>query len=57
MENKTNQKEISVPYMAQVIDASQIKEKLVVCDVCGHANPEFTSLCLMCSNYLTEVKK
>ena len=28
------------------------KEKKIVCPVCGHANPEYTALCEMCSNYL-----
>ena len=31
------------------------EEKIkVVCDVCGHANPQYTALCEMCSNYLTK---
>ena len=25
---------------------------VIVCDVCGHKNPENTSMCEMCSNYL-----
>ena len=28
-------------------------KKYIVCEVCGHANPEYTALCEMCSNYLT----
>ena len=28
------------------------KQEKVICEVCGHANPEFTSICTMCSNYL-----
>ena len=28
------------------------KAKKIVCEVCGHANPEYTALCEMCSNYL-----
>ena len=28
------------------------KEEKVICEVCGHANPEFVSICQMCSNYL-----
>ena len=27
-------------------------EKVIVCDVCGHKNPDNTALCEMCSNYL-----
>ena len=30
------------------------KEKKIVCDVCGYANPEHTAQCKMCSNYLTK---
>ncbi len=29
------------------------KEKKVVCEVCGYANPEHTAICKMCSNYLS----
>ena len=28
------------------------KEKKIVCDMCGHANPEDSAICEMCSNYL-----
>jgi hypothetical protein len=28
------------------------KEVKTICEVCGHANPEFVSICQMCSNYL-----
>ena len=28
------------------------KEKIVLCDVCGHANTERDALCKNCSNYL-----
>lgn len=28
------------------------KKEMIVCDMCGHANPEYTALCEMCSNYL-----
>ncbi|MBR2623271.1 MAG: hypothetical protein IKD15_03505 [Clostridia bacterium] len=30
----------------------QEKEKVIVCDICGHKNPEDTAMCVMCSNYL-----
>ena len=30
----------------------QEKETIIVCDVCGHKNPENTAMCVMCSNYL-----
>jgi ribosomal protein L40E len=26
--------------------------KIKICDICGHANPETAALCKMCSNYL-----
>jgi hypothetical protein len=29
------------------------KKEMVVCDVCGYANPKYTALCKQCSNYLT----
>ena len=28
------------------------KQTYIVCDMCGHKNPENTALCEMCSNYL-----
>ena len=30
----------------------QEKEKVIVCEMCGHKNPEDTAMCEMCSNYL-----
>ena len=30
----------------------QEKETVIVCDMCGHKNPEHTAMCEMCSNYL-----
>ena len=30
----------------------QEKEQVIVCEVCGHKNPEDTAICVMCSNYL-----
>ena len=38
-----------------VITQQPEKEKVVVCDMCGHANPENTAICKMCSNYLKGV--
>lgn len=39
--------------LAQVCVRVQKPEtKPIVCDVCGHANPEGTSICEMCSNFL-----
>ena len=60
LENNTK-KEESVAYIAELkpVDKANFGAKMIVCDMCGHANPEFTALCQMCSNYLTvkEVKK
>ncbi len=30
------------------------KEEMVVCEVCGYANPKYTAICKKCSNYLTK---
>ena len=38
-----------------VIIAQKEKENLIVCEVCGYANPEKTAICKMCSNYLKGV--
>lgn len=38
-----------------VLIAQNEKEKFVVCEVCGYANPEKTAICKMCSNYLKGV--
>ena len=39
------QQQIIIPYGIE-------KKKMIVCDVCGHANPEYTAICKNCSNYL-----
>lgn len=36
---------VFVPYVPE-------PQKYIVCDMCGHKNPEYTALCEMCSNYL-----
>ncbi len=33
------------------------KENFIVCDMCGYVNSIKTSICIKCSNYLTEDKK
>jgi hypothetical protein len=33
------------------------KEVKTICEVCGHANPEFVSICQMCSNYLKGMRE
>ena len=38
-----------------VFFAEKEKEDLVICEVCGYANPEKTAICKMCSNYLKGV--
>ena len=35
-----------------VIECEATEEVRVVCPICGHANPRYTALCKMCSNYL-----
>ena len=35
-----------------VIPVKCEQPKLIICDMCGHANPEYTAICKMCSNYL-----
>ncbi len=35
-----------------IVLQTQENEKLVVCDVCGFANPQYTAICKKCSNYL-----
>ena len=35
-----------------VLKADAPKEKFIICEVCGQANPENTAMCKMCSNYL-----
>lgn len=35
-----------------IIPANSVMQKKWICDVCGHANPEYTALCKKCSNYL-----
>ena len=40
------------PAEKTVIVSSPQSPTVIVCDVCGHVNPENTALCKMCSNYL-----
>lgn len=35
-----------------VIFTCKQEDEMIVCEVCGHANPKYTALCKMCSNYL-----
>lgn len=37
-----------------VILTCKQEEEMIVCEVCGHANPKYTALCKMCSNYLND---
>ena len=37
---------------AVFIPVASEKEKYIICDMCGHANPENKAMCDMCSNYL-----
>ena len=34
------------------ISCNNKKEETIVCEVCGHVNPEKTAICKKCSNYL-----
>lgn len=49
MEQKREEKN---PTQTLVLANSQQTPKKVVCDMCGYANSEYTSICKMCSNYL-----
>jgi len=51
-EKTKTEKEAPKEAVVLVSDAKKDEVK-VVCPVCGHANPEHTALCKMCSNYLT----
>ena len=35
-----------------LVPCEREKERVIICDMCGHKNPEDTALCEMCSNYL-----
>ena len=35
-----------------IVQCENTNDKKIVCPVCGHANPEHTAICKMCSNYL-----
>lgn len=35
-----------------LVSCNNDKTEMVVCEVCGHANPEKTAICKKCSNYL-----
>ena len=50
MNNVENNQPIATPQV--VIQQKTEDPKKVVCEVCGHANPEYTAICKMCSNYL-----
>ena len=38
-------------------DEAEKKPEFIICDVCGHSNPEDAALCKMCSNYLEGVRR
>ena len=44
---QTNANVVLVPY-------KQEQKVMIVCDVCGHANPQYTAICQQCSNYLLD---
>lgn len=39
-----------------IIQRDSEEKNVVYCDMCGHANPENTTMCKMCSNYLEGMK-
>ena len=43
-DNKTQEK-IIIPYKVE-------NQKMIVCEMCGYANPEYTAICKNCSNYI-----
>ncbi len=45
---KKDEKQTAVP-----IVECENNEIRIVCPVCGHANPNYTAICKMCSNYLS----
>ena len=51
--NKTHQEATGAVASPILIPYEQKDKKYVLCDMCGHANPEYTAQCEMCSNYLT----
>ena len=56
-EKDTLKDEVNKTFSAQqgcqiLIAPQKEKENVIVCDVCGHVNPEHTAICKMCSNYL-----
>ena len=51
-----NEQKPTIPENAYPVFVPYQNEKkiLIVCEVCGHANPQYTALCEKCSNYLTK---
>ena len=35
-----------------IVFSQKKEEKFIICDVCGYANQNKTTMCKMCSNYL-----
>ncbi len=52
MEKYENEEYTEVLQPQIVVPTNNIEQKKWVCEVCGHANPEYTALCKKCSNYL-----
>ena len=49
--NKSSQNNTQQPQQI-IIPVNNAEPRKIICDVCGHANPEYTSQCKKCSNYL-----
>lgn len=44
----------SEEYATILIPTKPALQKTVICDMCGHTNPDNVAFCKMCSNYLKE---
>ncbi|MBR2613984.1 MAG: hypothetical protein IKC71_00100 [Clostridia bacterium] len=51
-EEKTKNEKDSVEQQQIIVPYGIEKKKMIICDVCGYANPEYTAICKNCSNDL-----
>ena len=53
-ENNNTPDTVTIPSEQKtiVINMTEENKNVIICEVCGHANPENTAICKMCSNYL-----
>ena len=52
--NKLSEKKDANELSLVMVPKGKTEEVRIVCPVCGYANPNYTALCKMCSNYLTK---